>query len=223
MEENNSINNEQPKKKSNTGLIVFFIIIILGLAGYICYDKFLAPQKSIKCSAKSTNSGTKDLKEEKDYVMSDEEALQMVSDVYKKAFEAINGTDDSDGMDTHKEKTFSGDVYYEMNIDAIKPYFSNRALSWIKYNLLEDGGKYYDIYNDGEGNKESYYEHLTVDEKMFGSTDKGLRPLTIVSVSENVIYATGQLVENGELDTDPYPLGIVFVKENDNWVIDLFE
>ncbi len=56
---------EQPKKKGNAGLIVFLVILVLGLAGYICYDKFLAPQKSVKCSAKSTDAGNKDLKEEK--------------------------------------------------------------------------------------------------------------------------------------------------------------
>ena len=57
MEENNvSVQPpvvEQPKKKSNTGLIVFLVILVLGLAGYICYDKFIAtnnvPSNDLKC------------------------------------------------------------------------------------------------------------------------------------------------------------------------------
>ena len=33
---------EEEKKKNNVGLIIFLILIILGLAGYICYDKFFS-------------------------------------------------------------------------------------------------------------------------------------------------------------------------------------
>ena len=32
---------EEENKKSNMGIIVFLVILVLGLAGYICYDKFL--------------------------------------------------------------------------------------------------------------------------------------------------------------------------------------
>ena len=37
------------KKKSNTGLIITIVILIiflLGLAGYICYDKFLTSDEN---------------------------------------------------------------------------------------------------------------------------------------------------------------------------------
>ena len=38
----------EEKKNNNIGLIIFLILIILGLAGYICYDKFIANNET-KC------------------------------------------------------------------------------------------------------------------------------------------------------------------------------
>ena len=58
----------EEKKKSNAGLIIFLIIIILGLAGYICYDKFFNKKEiskteekevSKKCDCSSKSGGQK--------------------------------------------------------------------------------------------------------------------------------------------------------------------
>ena len=40
---------EPQKKKGNVGLIVFLVILVLGLVGYICYDKFIATNNNLKC------------------------------------------------------------------------------------------------------------------------------------------------------------------------------
>ena len=64
--EDNNVNVQPPvvepqKKKSNTGLIVFLIILVLGLAGYICYDKILNKtsveiKKDCNCDNKNERS-----------------------------------------------------------------------------------------------------------------------------------------------------------------------
>ena len=59
--EDNNINNEQPKKKSNIGVIVFLIILVLGLAGYICYDKFY---KKESADTKKNSNQQEETKEE---------------------------------------------------------------------------------------------------------------------------------------------------------------
>ena len=45
----------EEKKKSNVGLIVFLVILVLGLAGYICYDKFLSTNNNLKCKENKCN------------------------------------------------------------------------------------------------------------------------------------------------------------------------
>ncbi len=57
--EDNNINNEQPKKKSNVGIIVLLIILVLGLVGYICYDKFYKKELT-KTEEKENKNDTKE-------------------------------------------------------------------------------------------------------------------------------------------------------------------
>ena len=72
MEENNNVETtpvvEQPKKKSNAGVIVFLILIILGLAGYICYDKFFSkePAKPVEKEKKEQTNKPEDIIENDD-------------------------------------------------------------------------------------------------------------------------------------------------------------
>ena len=66
MEENKL----KEKKKSNIWLIVFLIILVLGLAGYICYDKFYKKEPVNNCkkepvnNCKTVNEDTKELTDE---------------------------------------------------------------------------------------------------------------------------------------------------------------
>ena len=46
-------------KKSNVGLIVFLIILVLGLVGYICYDKFIAVNNNLRCAKETCNCSNK--------------------------------------------------------------------------------------------------------------------------------------------------------------------
>ena len=53
----------EENKKNNTGLIVFLVILVLGLAGYICYDKFYKKESvkpEVKDQPKTTDKGEED-------------------------------------------------------------------------------------------------------------------------------------------------------------------
>ncbi len=58
--ENIEYDEPKPKKKSHKGLIVFLILIILGLGGYIAYDKYLYKYINPKEVEKDTTKETKD-------------------------------------------------------------------------------------------------------------------------------------------------------------------
>jgi hypothetical protein len=72
MEENNNVETtpvvEPSKKKGNVGLIVFLVILVLGLAGYICYDKFFAkePAKPVEKGNKKETTKPEEIIENDD-------------------------------------------------------------------------------------------------------------------------------------------------------------
>ena len=198
---------EDKKDNSKTiCIIILSVILVIGLVGFICYDNIIINNITKEERQNANNAST---------LLSETEALSIASDIYKKAYEALNGN-----INTMEEITIDGNIYYRMDLELIKPYFSTKAMTKFKENFVEKDGKYYDIYNDG--GKHSYLEDLIVHKTIFGGTDQGLRPLTIVHISQDTIYASGQLIE-GYYETDIAPLSIIFIKENGNWVIDSFE
>ena len=50
---------ESKPKKGGSGIIILLILLILGLAGYICYDKFIAKSNDSKCSKDECNCANK--------------------------------------------------------------------------------------------------------------------------------------------------------------------
>ena len=65
---------------------------------------------------------------------------------------------------------------------------------------------------------------------IFNVTDSGKRPLTVVSENDDTVVATGQIIngvtldgQSNEIDSDAYPLYIIFKKVNNTYKIDMFE
>jgi len=60
---------------------------------------------------------------------------------------------------------------------------------------------------------------------IFNDTNSMERPLTIVSVTDDIVVATGQIVNpsSESIDSDLYPLYIVFKKVDNTYKIDMFE
>ena len=148
--------------------------------------------------------------------MTKEEALKIATNVYTNAYqqmfnkEFVYGDYDIDG-----KKVFAA----KADFNIISKYFSSKIVESFKSHLKEVNGEYYDV---KEENSAGFAETLDLS-TIFGGTDQGIRTLTIKNYSDNMIVATGQLVNNTEGDNDRYPLYIIFVKEGDNWLIDLYE
>ena len=60
MNENNEANGLIVKQKSNKGIIIVLIILVIGLAGYIAYDKFIAKDNKPETNETTENTTTKD-------------------------------------------------------------------------------------------------------------------------------------------------------------------
>ena len=149
------------------------------------------------------------------------DAEQIANDTYKKAYNLFHNDTNiiTEGIyDINGEKK-SG---YKINISKLETIFSEKLIYELKSQLIEINGEYYDF-----STSPNFYEKLDL-YSIFGSTDQGFRNLTVKTYTDNLIIAQGQLSSDMEDDIiyghlDKYPLYIIFTKENDNWLIDLYE
>ena len=120
MEENNNVENtpvveQKPKKKGTIIIIVLLVLIALGVGGYFCYDKFIAPKSESKQSEKQSAEKTESKKEE------------------------TNGEKDP-GTEENKEFTENDAANERMNEKLIENESLNNSLGSNK-KILEDATK----------------------------------------------------------------------------------
>lgn len=166
-------------------------------------------------SSKPNNTTTGSSTSTSDDAISEEEALKTATNVYETAYKIFS----SEEFRNSENFSFEGKQTqgYKINIDKLENVFSKRAIANIKNRLYELNGNYYDS-DDITG----FLTEIDVS-SIFGTTDAGIRPLSIVNSNDTSITATGKLEEGEHTDGDEFPLYIIFVKENGNWVIDLYE
>ena len=118
MEENNIETTpvvEQPKKKGNGFLIFLLVLIILGLAGYICYDKFYKkePVKTKESQNQKDEPKASD-KEDKPVIKDDSTINDKLIGSYSYKGEYVDIVDELDD-DTLNDSTIwsSGKMAYE--------------------------------------------------------------------------------------------------------------
>ena len=142
VEETNASVVEPKTKKGGSGIIILLVLLILGLAGYICYDKFMAPKPSVKCNANSTDTGNKDLKEEK---------VQIVKYTYEDlaGYYYFSKLIEERGEDYDAEIYLNedGTIRFENGPDASYGYVGNYIIDGdtIKVTIWFDTGSYSDL------------------------------------------------------------------------------
>lgn len=147
---------------------------------------------------------------------------KIAKNTYETAYNLLH--DESSGVITAGEYNINGEQKfgYKVDISKLESVFSKKVIYEMKSQLLEVNGEFYDF-----STTPSFYENLDLS-TIFGSTDQSIRPLTVKYYTDDLIIAEGQLISTVEDDIifghlDEYPLYIIFVKDNDNWLIDLYE
>lgn len=218
--------------KKSTGVILVLIIVLLlgviGVGGYFFIKKvnddtskqieelkneIANISKNVNANANQSN-GSDQVPESTTTNMTKEQALKIATDTYKNAYHAIYN--DSKGKEAfvygnYKLKNGKSCVY-KMNKTILKEYFTDNAISRMASNsyYTEEDGEYYLI--------DAFVDFVP---GIFGTTDQGIRPLTIISFSNEKINATGQITQ-GEYDHDENPLKIEFIKVGEKWLVNDF-
>lgn len=168
------------------------------------------------------DSTTNSLAESNQENITKSEAEKIAKDTYEKTYNFFH--DESLGVMTAGEYNINGEEKfgYKVDISKLESVFSKKVIYEIKSQLLEVNGEYYDL-----STAPSFYEKLDLS-TIFGSTDQSIRPLIVKNYTNNLIIAEGQLTSESEDDIifghfDEYPLYIIFVRDGDNWLIDLYE
>lgn len=129
--------------------------------------------------------------------------------MYREAFDNMTNSDNED------ISIFNYDAgKYVINKSNAEKYFTEKAIAYLEH------------YQDDIGN--------LLLSSIFNVTDQGKRPLKILTVKDDTVIVTGQIV-NGVIDTeedtsdwdwlsdDQYPLYIIYKNVNGTYKIDSFE
>ena len=209
-------------EKKNTGLTIIIILglLVIGLGGFVVYDKFIKNESNVS----DTNNNINDNSSLK---MSGDEAKKIVEKLYEDAYIAL-----AEGGNLHEYKTYElTDEYhdykcYKADLSPIEKYFTLKSYEYIVDNFthkFDDG-----IYHCSEVDGVYYPYKVDFLASIFGMTDQELRDIKVISYNDEYIVALGQTVvttteEYTSTSSDKYPFYIILKKESNSWKIDLFE
>lgn len=143
------------------------------------------------------------------------ELERVANDVYKNAYNIINGEDSKFYMlSDYKNKIDPASVCYIVDLNSLNGIFTDRLLTKISSKLIIDNKVFYDC-------DETVAKVLF--SSLFGITDQGIRDLKYVTSSDNTLVLNGKLEGNDFISGDDYYLYMILKKENGKFLIDSFE
>lgn len=210
---------ENVVKKEKNGLKVLVVILLVLLIGVIMFivGQYTSNNTNMNLFKNNTEETTKNnntvnedntVKEE-DKKIDETKVLDEITKVYKEAYQKM--TDFNDPSNSILKSSFEkNNVVYTLNKDSASKYFTDKGINYLESNI-------------------SNIESVLL-ESIFNVTDSGKRPLTVVSENDDTVVATGQIIngvtldgQSNEIDSDAYPLYIIFKKVNNTYKIDMFE
>ena len=210
---------ENVVKKEKNGLKVLVVILLVLLIGVIMFivGQYTSNNTNMNLFKNNTEETTKNnntVKEdntvkEEDKKTDETKVLDEITKVYKEAYQKM--TDFNDPSNSILKSSFEkNNVVYTVNKDSASKYFTAKGINYLESNI-------------------SNIESVLLG-SIFNVTDSGKRPLTVVSESDDTVVATGQIIngvtldgQSNEIDSDSYPLYIIFKKVNNTYKIDMFE
>lgn len=222
----NELNIEKkPKEKGMIVVIILLALVILGLLGYIAYDKgyISLGKKTNKIDKKVPVKGTINNNTDQKSNIS-ERVLAEVQKIYSDAYDSMQKVNNYEKtvIEVGEKGTFGGVVVleaYKMNFDVIEKYFTDRAINIFKVYYTDTSyghkdGSYYIFYEENErSNVKKEFDHT-----IFGTTDQSKRKLQLVIYDDNMVVAKSS--KSSFIDEDEY---IIFKNINNQWKIDMVE
>ncbi len=151
-------------KKKNTGLVIVLVILLLGLVGYICYDKFVVSNeddsalKEMTSKYENAQNKIKEMESKltsstsKNYIVNNEEGTKEDIHVYAIGYQGMAYTYNGEfyfayGYNDY-ESIFDGDVTKGTKLN-IKESDINRVFIAKNYTASEPAVNVYFIYKNG--------------------------------------------------------------------------
>ena len=214
--------NIEIKKNSNKGLIILIIILfimVLGLGGYVIYDKLLTNDS--KETTTSNNSENKDREEQKS--ISESEALTIGNELWKYAYSTFWGTEPA--WTNHPSDTPNQYGGIENICDT--------TIEQVKSKYASDF-KAQSCYSDGTTCADYTIDNFVSEVACQGAGRGGIQDykdtsLTVKSIQDNKIvftakseYCGSSFCHESNETVKEVEKDFVIVKQNDNWLISSF-
>ncbi len=211
------------EEKNNKGLIILVIVLfimVLGLSGYIAYDKLIAKDEPETAPVKETTTTTT---EEVEETMSESEALKIGNELWDFAFSTFWGT----------EPAWSKHVSSEVNEHGGRENICDTKVEDVKKKFASDF-KAQSCLSDDTTCASYTVKNFVPSEACQGAGRGGLQDyketsLTVKDIQANKIvftanseYCGSSFCHESKETVKEIKKDFVIVKEDDNWLISSF-
>ena len=184
-------------EEKKNGLVIPFIIVIvllLGLASYICYDKFLKPSESTKCVTKSADTENKSLNDKKC-----EESKNNQYDIFANNMKAKRSEFDKNNTFYKWRRSDEGNyyVYLDRNGTLYISFVDEKYSS--KYTDYKVADKVLSFYIIDEGVGEGGFVFFINEDGTVGKVDaeKAIRETGSISIKNDIGYKNIVAISEG--------------------------
>ncbi|MBR3199079.1 MAG: hypothetical protein IKG27_03595 [Bacilli bacterium] len=201
-------------------IIVILLIIVIGLAGYIGYDKYLIKEEQIKTGNETLETTETLLSKEEALAMGKEKYKYIRDGLYECGYTQIKTEENKKYSYTNTGMTIAGETgaYLKItNISEIKNNLTNHGFSdWIYFmEIKKDGNDFYINYSDGCGGDPTYgydkYEMII---------SKMTEDMVIYDITEKFYKENNNEISEEIDESENFKTKLILVKEDNTWKID---